>query len=474
MFYPFFDTAVTSRYANAKVGIGPVRKENRVLMAEGYFQTPQVRWEQRIDNGYPNVFYDEEAGIYRLYYTCIVEDPNSVRLTPAQRVGERYRIGRAEEGLPRIAAVLYAYSKDGVNWVRPALGNVEFEGSRDNNILLYDAHGASVFKDPHDPDPARRYKMMVRHDAKNQMAVSFSADGEHFCEPIAWPEYNPAGDTHNFAYFDERIGRYVLITRTWDSLRLVARSESDDFIHWTKPENIYRGIGLEDQIYSMPIFRYEGLYVGLPSIFHDGDRDADSFDCVDCELSMSHDTIGWERVAKGESFIPRANGRYGSGVPDCGCIYASVPVAQGDDLVFYYLGGSGQHTNFRESSLMRAFVDRRRLAGYVPKKNVPARLNTHLLRLSGEEVRLSADVSPYGEVRYALCRPARGFYGECEPLEGFGFEDCVPMRQSGDAPIAFAGGALSQLAGEDLVLALRFERAQVFGVEGSVELKAHR
>ena len=59
MFYPFFDTAVTSRYANAKVGIGPVRKENRVLMAEGYFQTPQVRWEQRIDNGYPNVFYDD-------------------------------------------------------------------------------------------------------------------------------------------------------------------------------------------------------------------------------------------------------------------------------------------------------------------------------------------------------------------------------------------------------------------------------
>ena len=32
--------------------------------------------------------------------------------------------------------VCYAESTDGINWVKPSLGLHEFEGSRDNNLLL--------------------------------------------------------------------------------------------------------------------------------------------------------------------------------------------------------------------------------------------------------------------------------------------------------------------------------------------------
>ena len=59
--------------------------------------------------------------------------------------------------------VCYAESEDGIHWVKPNLGQLEFKGSRDNNALkLPDAktQGPFVIKDKRDPDPKRRYKMI--------------------------------------------------------------------------------------------------------------------------------------------------------------------------------------------------------------------------------------------------------------------------------------------------------------------------
>ena len=161
------------------------------------------------------MFYDGTYGEYRCYYTCFIRDEASTELPPKERVDKEYRFYDRGKYAPRVAGILLITSKDGVHWERPSLGVCQWEGSTDNNIVLTHVHGASVFKDDREPDPAKRYKMVVRHDAHDKMAVSFSPDGIHWCKPIDWPQYNPAGDTHNFAFWDERIGRYVLITRTW-------------------------------------------------------------------------------------------------------------------------------------------------------------------------------------------------------------------------------------------------------------------
>jgi hypothetical protein len=61
----------------------------------------------------------------------------------------------------------YAESTDGVHWIKPELGLVDFTGSRKNNICLIEGEPfsltrvndfLSVLHDPADPDPARRYK----------------------------------------------------------------------------------------------------------------------------------------------------------------------------------------------------------------------------------------------------------------------------------------------------------------------------
>jgi|GEM_PF-143635 len=61
----------------------------------------------------------------------------------------------------------YAESDDGVNWTKPDLGLVEFNGNRQNNICLVESEVPalakvndflSVMYEPNDPDPQRRYK----------------------------------------------------------------------------------------------------------------------------------------------------------------------------------------------------------------------------------------------------------------------------------------------------------------------------
>lgn len=58
----------------------------------------------------------------------------------------------------------YAESDDGVRWVKPNLGLVEFHGNKDNNIISTDPYplgfvNVKVLRDDEDPDPARRYKI---------------------------------------------------------------------------------------------------------------------------------------------------------------------------------------------------------------------------------------------------------------------------------------------------------------------------
>jgi hypothetical protein len=61
----------------------------------------------------------------------------------------------------------YAESADGINWIKPELGLVDFNGNKRNNICLIEGtpHSLtrvndflSVLYEPEDPDPSRRYK----------------------------------------------------------------------------------------------------------------------------------------------------------------------------------------------------------------------------------------------------------------------------------------------------------------------------
>jgi hypothetical protein len=111
------------------------------------------------------------------------------------------------------------------------------------------------------------------------------------------------------------------------------------------------------QIYGMPVFPYQGLYIGQPWLyraryFKYGDYSVkklheaqeDSPRAMEVQLAWSWDMINWTRPPARGQFIPRgADGEWDDGM----IVTARAPVIVGDRLCFYYGGCDGLHDDNR-------------------------------------------------------------------------------------------------------------------------------
>jgi hypothetical protein len=346
--YLLLDSRIIDRTRNAQLGVGEVKKHPaNPLFGE------EKAWEARFDNVYANVFYDEEEALYKCWYSPFLVDHSAKGMTPEERAMP-YKVPSNRE-----MGVCYATSVDGLTWEKPALGVVEFDGSTENNIVWREregiwGHGAGIFKDLADLDPARRYKALFKGDA---MSVGTSADGIHWDKVTPYSEVNASGDTHNNAFWAPTLSKYVGITRTHGELgRQVARIESVDFVNWSSAEVVLEGTNKDLQTYSMPTFYYEGLYLGLLAI-HDQESDR-----VWTELTWSPDTVEWHRVCPGTPLI--ANSEEETGY-DWGCVYAaSGPVILDDEIRLYYGSSDGKHYGWRNGFFNLATLRPDGFAGY--------------------------------------------------------------------------------------------------------------
>ncbi len=457
---------------NVKLTVGHIQKDrsNNPLFHEDFFSNPPRRWEVRYDNAYPNVIYDSKYKKYRCYYTFCSKDSDSASASKEERSRRDYRPMST-----RITSLGYAESDDGVHWVKPNLGVVEFEGTKDNNMLFRYAHGTGVFLDEEEADPSKRYKLVTKVEypgGQNYMAVNFSENGVHWGRMIRWPKWNPPADSHNFPFRDKVDGLFKVIVRTWkNGVRTSSICSSQDFINWSEPQEILRGNGFEAQVYSMPVFWYEGLYLGLASIFHEGDRSVPGFDTVDCELTYASSTEKFDRVAPGQYLIPRGEGSYPSGDFDCGCIYASAPVDMGDKLCFYYMGSNGHHSNFRETSFARGFLKKDGFAWYEPREvSKEAVISTCQFNVYGNYLSVLAEVEEGGIFSASLCPGWKE-----TPYEGFGFEDCVlTPQEDGYTRISFRNRELMDLETAAVCIVFRFRRARLYGMRGEMVRRGNR
>ena len=128
----------------------------------------------------------------------------------------------------------YAESHDGVTWAKPSLGVYEWQGSKANNIVVEtNTETGTVFIDPRAPT-SERYKLLATLSGEDAgvergMYVYTSPDGFRWqLNPTRLFPLRP--DTQNQAFFDERIGKYVIYMRIWDPLRKVGRIETDDLL----------------------------------------------------------------------------------------------------------------------------------------------------------------------------------------------------------------------------------------------------
>jgi hypothetical protein len=228
-------------------------------------------WEQ-VPTGTATII--EEGGIHRLYYTALPMD---------------YKSESGESNL------CYAESRDGVTWVKPRLGLVEFRGSRDNNILMagntedrYSANFAP-FIDRRPGVPADERFKAVGGVWPKGMFVLVSADG------IRWRKWRPdpvfsagAFDSQNVAFWSESERCYVLFFRVfsgtdhtkitkWEmaGYRTIAKTTSPDLVTWSKPQRMSFGASPLEELYenrTHPYPRAPHLYLAYPMRFVPGRR----------------------------------------------------------------------------------------------------------------------------------------------------------------------------------------------------------
>ncbi|WP_233200438.1 hypothetical protein [Blastopirellula marina] len=186
-----------------------------------------------------------------------------------------------------IESTCYAESTDGENWTRPNLGLYEYDGSKDNNIILAQlapfSHNFCPFYDTNpDADPKQRFKA-IAGTKRTELHGFVSPDGIHWTKLQDGPVLtDPKGayDSQNVAFWSESEKCYVAYYRYfYKGKRTIARATSTDFVHWDEP--VYMSYSDTDSLVpanhlytnqTHPYFRAPHIYIATAARFMPGRR----------------------------------------------------------------------------------------------------------------------------------------------------------------------------------------------------------
>ncbi|HOX38728.1 MAG TPA: hypothetical protein PL033_12130 [Candidatus Brocadiia bacterium] len=234
---------------------------------------------------YHTIFKDGD--IYRLYYR-----------------GSHYVPGKETH----TEFACYAESGDGKTFTRPNLGIHEFNGSKDNSIIVAGGvHNFAPFKDANPACAAdARYKALA--SGKGGLMAYKSPDGIHWSLMSDAPVITKgAFDSQNLAFWDTHRKRYVEFHRGFkDGFRDIMTGTSDDFLVWTDPVWLeYPGTQMEhlytNQITQCPLAPH--IFLGFPKRFTP-DRNVDGHEHAgvsDGIFMTSRDGLNFNRWA--EAFV---------------------------------------------------------------------------------------------------------------------------------------------------------------------------
>ena len=444
----------------------------RQLFLDDYLVESRMRVERVIEQA------RKFPGNPVLWPTESWEPPKAVVYGSILRDGSKFRMWYLSG-----PGVGYAESDDGIAWRKPRM-ELALIGGRPSNLLFVrkgTMEGTDAFpffhelfgvcRDDRDPNPARRFKMGFldidwkyegpdglpwRKNQRRGLGVAVSADGLHWNLVDSWATSAIVdGATHWM--IDPASGKYVLYGRMlkarpevvaawqtnvwfkeWFSGRAVARVESDDFMKWdfTKPGTapIVLTADLQDkpgtEIYSMKVFPYQGIYIGLVQVFHATPEDP----TLDIQLAVSRDTLHFERVGDRSPFL---------GVGPIGAwdrfnlsLANNEPFVVGDELRFYYSGRlyrhnpyAGPDTGPEKCGVGFATIQRDRFVALAASFD-RGEVLTRTLRLKGSTLHLNAK-SDFGEIIVELVNVDDRVVARSKPIR----RDSLEIPVEWDAPL---------------------------------------
>ena len=446
-----FDDALVEAKEGFTTTMNPATRTNTPVLAS------EKPWESHGCSN-PTVMLDE--GVYKMWYSA-----------------------NGEDGVPRDC---YATSTDGIHWKRPNIGLIDYQGSRENNIISLNLNHGSIFKDP-SAEPEQRFKCILgagkydyvsvygggarfRYDENppdtwhyGSVGGLYSPDGIHWtpCEKLIMPWYT---DTRNVAFWDDRLQKYVAYVRWNEYLRAedgaqrgsfdyraIARSESADFENFPVPEKILEpdfddpedadmwGGGLYDTAAVKYPLADDAYLIFTAAYYH-------TTDALDIQLATSRDGIHFARWR--EPFV-----RLGpAGAFDSMMLYMGVGVLPiGDELRLYYTGYDQPHDKVTGEEYRPAIGSALlRLDGFVSQDagGQGGWLTTLPFTFEGNHLEVNMDGSARGWLKVEILDEG------LQPLKGFTEADADRLGGSSTAQTVTWNGKqdLSALKGQTVRL----------------------
>ena len=369
----------------------------------------------------------------------------------------------------------YARSKDGIQWEKPILGLTEYQGNKNNNIVVGEGaggrencgHGGMVTLDPTAPAD-ERFRMNFRVNEPEKVVVLLSSpDGIHWKTTndklltFTDPEGGHHLDAQNVVFWDDRIHKYVAYMRRnvrggGSQGRTIARSESKQLGEFLEAQDApivlqhdtldvsfdeypamdYYNSGVvkypyaQDAYYMFPQAYFHYVYGYLYTFREEVPTNAGP---LHTQFAASRDGIRWERFDR-HPFVDLGM----KGAFDSKCarmVYGMVPSLNGQELYLYYWGSDRLHGWNRDEKNNRLLTE----AGVQPTEDVTVisrlamrrdgfisaraaytggEFTTPLLKFEGDELVLNVDTSATGIVQCELQNAAG------TPFEGFELASC--------------------------------------------------
>ena len=252
--------------------------------------------------------------------------------------------------------ICVAESKDGLHWTRPIIGEVEYKGSKENNIVKKGSY-IGILK-----NPSASEKKWVSFSNRQ---ISYSADGIHWPEDQKWDGKFLFTSSDVITWFFDPYHNRMSATWKLSSRRHRAAGIvwSSDLKTWIKPFDgpVIVADDLDPdatQIYGMPVFAYQGMYIGMPRMYHARwikygrytspavmfEAQEGSPKNIDVQLAWSWDLINWTRTPERKPFIPNSPYR----AFDAGLVgTVANPIVMGDEIWIYISGWDQVHEDYK-------------------------------------------------------------------------------------------------------------------------------
>jgi hypothetical protein len=409
-----------------------------------------------------------------------------------------------KKGKPGKSYPCYAESKDGINWKKPSLGLVEYQGSKNNNILPLIGN---VYFDPK-AAPEKKYKCLAlcgnwKELDSAGLYLYYSGDG------IEW-EKNPTRlfpfepDGTNQIVYDPSTDKYIAYFRQWfprssgtifDSkikpLRTIGMVILDDpdkpwpydvnippFHLWgsdimpTPSAEFEVALACDEKdppetdIYCAGISRYEwaeDVWVAFPAMYRHFSDPSDKFindGIVDAQLAVSRDGRNWTRFRQ-----PYIRLGLAGTMDNSKQIYVSIGLVRNGNEIYQYYGGMPlTHGEIPgKPGDAEAYRVIQRLDGFV-SADAPyqgGQFITPQIVFTGSKLQINVDTSALGQVQVEILGPnnkrIQGFtLAEADLIQGNFTDKIVAWNESVD---------INHLAGRSIKLRFVMRSAKLYAFQ---------